>query len=127
MYNTGKVFAGIIVFLVLITFPIWYNMALGEAGPVPDLEKAVRGEQCVRDNDYMTTHHMDVLNEWRDEVVRDNDRYETGPDGEEYEKSLTNTCLGCHVNKDRFCDRCHDYAGVKPYCWDCHIDPKELQ
>ena len=30
----------------------------------------------------------------------------------------------CHANKAEFCDRCHNYAAVKPYCWDCHIDTK---
>jgi hypothetical protein len=40
--------------------------------------------------------------------------------------SLSNTCLDCHSNKAEFCDRCHNYASVSPYCWDCHIDnPKE--
>jgi hypothetical protein len=127
MYDAGKIIIGLIVFLVLITFPIWYNMASGEATDAPELEKAAKGEQCVRDTDYMTTNHMDLLNEWRDQVVRDGERYETGPDGVIYERSLSKTCLGCHVNKDKFCDRCHNYAAVDPYCWDCHIDLKELR
>jgi hypothetical protein len=39
--------------------------------------------------------------------------------------SLTGTCLtGCHTNKAEFCDRCHNYAAVSVYCWDCHVDPK---
>jgi hypothetical protein len=127
MYDAGKIIIGLIVFLVLITFPIWYNMASGEALDAPELEKAAKGEQCIRDTDYMTTNHMDLLNEWRDQVVRDGERYETGPDGVTYERSLSKTCLDCHVNKDKFCDRCHNYAAVDPYCWDCHIDLKELQ
>jgi hypothetical protein len=32
--------------------------------------------------------------------------------------------MKCHDNKEEFCDKCHLYAGVTPYCWDCHIDPK---
>lgn len=134
MYDSAKVISGLFVFLVIVTFPVWYNMSTGAAGPAPELEKAARGEQCVRDTGYMRGYHMDLLNEWRDTVVRDGDRFETGaggrlgPYGEAtYERSLTNTCLGCHENKDKFCDRCHDYAGVDPYCWNCHIDPKELQ
>ena len=38
-------------------------------------------------------------------------------------KSLTLECLSCHSNKDKFCDECHEYLKVKPYCWDCHIIP----
>jgi cytochrome c oxidase subunit 2 len=38
--------------------------------------------------------------------------------------SLQNTCMHCHSNKQKFCDECHTYVAVKPYCWDCHIAPK---
>ncbi len=126
MHDSGKVILGLVIFLVLITFPIWYNVAGGTATYRPELEKAARGDECVRDTEYMTGQHMDLLNDWRDEVVRDGDRFFTGPGGERMEKSLTNTCLDCHVNKDKFCDQCHNYMGVDPYCWDCHIVPKEI-
>ncbi len=127
MYNSGKVIVGLIIFLILITFPVWYNIATGKAGYVPELEKASKGDDCVRDAEWMTSHHMDLLNEWRDEVVRDGDRFTTTAEGVRYEKSLSSTCLDCHENKDRFCDRCHDYMGVEPYCWSCHVVPKELE
>jgi hypothetical protein len=35
------------------------------------------------------------------------------------------TCLECHSNKTKFCDQCHNYLDVQPYCWDCHLVPKE--
>ncbi len=127
MHNGGKIILGLVIFLILITFPVWYNIANDKAGYVPELEKAARGDDCVRDSNYMTSNHMDLLNEWRDQVVRENDRYEIGSDGVRFERSLSNTCLSCHVNKDKFCDKCHDYMGVQPYCWDCHIVPKEIQ
>lgn len=127
MYNGGKIVLGLVVFLILITFPVWYNIANDKAGYYPELERPVKGDQCVRDSAWMAGNHMDLLNQWRDEVVRTDERFEVGPDGVRYERSLTNTCLSCHVNKDRFCDRCHDYMGVQPYCWDCHIVPKEIQ
>ncbi len=127
MYDLGKVIVGLIVFLVLITFPTWYNVATGQATYVPELEKAVKGEQCVADTEYMRAKHMDLLNDWRDRVVRERERVHTAPDGTKYNMSLTNTCLDCHENKEKFCDRCHTYLGVDPYCWDCHIIPKELQ
>jgi hypothetical protein len=34
--------------------------------------------------------------------------------------SLEDTCFKCHSNTSQFCDSCHTYAGVQPYCWDCH-------
>ena len=125
MYDAGKVILGIVVFLALVTFPLWYNLA-GEASvTAPELEKA-EGTQCVEDAEWMRGRHMDLLDDWRDEVVRDGERYFVGPDGQRMEKSLSNTCLNCHVNKDKFCDRCHNYMSVDPYCWDCHVIPKEV-
>ncbi|HOP07631.1 MAG TPA: sulfate reduction electron transfer complex DsrMKJOP subunit DsrJ [candidate division Zixibacteria bacterium] len=125
MHDAGKVIVGVIIFLVLISFPIWYNVASKTADYRPVLEKPL-GEACVAATDYMTGYHMDLLNTWRDDVVRKQERFFTGPDGTTMEKSLSNTCLSCHVNKDKFCDQCHNYAGVDPYCWDCHIVPKEV-
>jgi hypothetical protein len=70
---------------------------------------------------------MDLLMDWRDEVVRRGNRNFVAFNGRTYTISLTGTCMGCHSSKANFCDRCHDYAGVKPYCWDCHIDPKLIR
>ena len=75
----------------------------------------------------MRQKHMELLITWRDEVVRRNVRTFKAFDGRVYDMSLTNTCMKCHDNKKEFCDRCHDYAGVTPYCWDCHIDPALAQ
>jgi hypothetical protein len=127
MYDGGKVIIGLLIFLIVATFPIWYNFAGGKADYRPQLEQAVKGEQCVRSTEYMREQHMDLLDEWRDQVVREGDRYETGEDGIKYERSLTHTCLDCHPNKDKFCDECHNYLSVEPYCWACHIVPKEVQ
>ena len=38
-----------------------------------------------------------------------------------------NTCLECHSNKAEFCDACHNYLAVSPFCWDCHVESKEVQ
>ncbi len=127
MQNRGRIIIGLVVFLALISYPVWYNVASGKAGYVPDLEKPADAEQCVRETTYMTAHHMDLLDEWRDRVVREGVRMDESLGGEAVEMSLTRTCLGCHVNKDAFCDRCHDYLEVSPYCWDCHVDPKEVR
>jgi hypothetical protein len=75
----------------------------------------------------MRSSHMDLLNAWRDDVVRRADRVWVGPHGKEYDKSLSLTCMGCHSNKAEFCDRCHNYASVNPYCWECHVAPGEAK
>jgi hypothetical protein len=126
MYDAGKVIIGIVIFLVLITFPVWYNIATGKATYVPELEKASKGEQCVAETEYMKASHMDLLNQWRDDVVRQGERIYTDAKGNKYNMSLSHTCLDCHSSKKNFCDRCHDYMAVDPYCWECHIIPEEL-
>lgn len=121
MYDTGKIITGLIIFTGLMTFPIWR----GVAGSVPKPEKPTVSRQCVADTQYMRTSHMKVLDEWRDTVLRDGDRSKVTVEGKEYKKSLMLACMNCHSVKKKFCDECHTYAAVKPYCWDCHFVPKE--
>jgi hypothetical protein len=127
MFDAGKVITGLIIFLVLVTFPLWYGALSGQADEVPEVELAagLEGQSCIRDAEYMRSSHMEMLNEWRDRVVRDNERIYEAPDGRTYVMSLQNTCMSCHANKASFCDRCHGYMGVTPYCWKCHIEPTE--
>ena len=129
IYDKGKVMAGLVIFVVLMSFPFWYN--LGKAAPAPEViltEKAKAAGECVRSTEYMKAEHMQLLDVWRDTVTRDGKRIYVNAKGNAYYMSLSKTCLDCHSNKSEFCDRCHDYASVSPYCWDCHIDnPKELK
>ena len=122
MYDAGKIIAGIVIFLVLLTFPVWYVAATGEADSVPEPIIITEEKQCIESAEYMKENHMAMLNEWRDKYVRDGVRTYVASDGKEYLMSLTGTCLGCHPNKTEFCNPCHDYTGVDPYCWDCHTE-----
>lgn len=127
MSDKKYIIIGLIIFVVIVTFPLWYNR--GKAAPVPELiltDKAKAAKVCVRSTDFMKAEHMRLLDVWRDAVVRRGAKIYVSPDGKEYTMSLSNTCLDCHSNKAEFCDRCHNYASVRPYCWDCHIEnPKE--
>jgi len=123
MKDKKKILAGLAVFIVVISFPFWFN--LGKAAPAPELEltaKAKAAKSCVMATEYMTAEHMQLLDVWRHNVVRGGERMFVNPEGKLFNMSLSNTCLDCHSNKEKFCDRCHDYASVRPYCWDCHID-----
>ena len=126
MYDAGKVLTGLAAFVVMVTSPFWLRVADGAraAGP-PDLQIATEAKKCVAGTEFMRRHHMEMLNSWRDDVVRHDDRRYVGSDGTEYDKSLTGTCMNCHSNKREFCDRCHEYSAVSPYCWDCHVAPEE--
>lgn len=125
MHDAGKVLAGLVVFLAIAASPAWYQALKGEAVGPPDLKIESESPVCVATTAYMRSLHMDLLNDWRDEAVRDGDRIYVGLEGVEYDKSIGGTCLGsCHSNQEEFCDRCHEYVGAEVYCWDCHAEQK---
>ena len=119
MRDKGTIVAALVVFLALVTSPVWYNLITGEKPPL-ELRYPHEGGRCVEDTAYIRTSHMQLLRDWRDEAVRDGDRIYTASDGRHYDKSLSGTCLSCHVEKEEFCDRCHDYVAATIHCWDCH-------
>ncbi|NIM52680.1 MAG: hypothetical protein GTO22_26115 [Gemmatimonadales bacterium] len=124
MRDRSKILTGLAVFLVVTAFPVWHTLvATGDAAR-PDLELPEDATQCVEDTEYMTANHMDLLNQWRNAVVRDGERDYTSSSGETYVMSLTGTCMDCHSNRDAFCTRCHNYANVEPRCWNCHVEPE---
>jgi hypothetical protein len=127
MYDSGKIIFGIIVFIALFTAPIWLNISAGKSSEIKPVLKYPAGEStCIKSKDYMRAFHMDMLNTWRDKVVRLNDRL-IDFHGKPTEMSLTKTCLKCHSSSADFCDQCHNYLGVTPYCWDCHVKPEEVK
>lgn len=122
MYDASKIVLGLAIFMVLITFPFWFSIASEKSGYVPEPKLPVSEEECVESKEYMKALHMDLLNQWRDAVVRRGDRVYVSSAGKRFEMSLTGTCLKCHEEKTEFCDKCHDYVGAEPYCWDCHVE-----
>ena len=127
MKDKKWIILGLVVFFGLVSFPLWYNLLVkaGQAAPAPQLiltEKAKAAKQCVMTTEYMATEHMHLLDLWRYSVVRKAESEFINPEGKVFEMSLSNPCLDCHSNKTEFCDRCHNYASVRPYCWDCHIE-----
>jgi hypothetical protein len=126
MYDAGKIVAGLAVFVVLATSPLWYN-ALSAAPPDrPELQLPTNNStECVESTEYMRSNHMDLLDTWRDRVVREDIRtYTSELSGKSFNMSLSDTCIDCHNNKEQFCDACHTYSAVTPYCWDCHVIPE---
>ncbi|MEW5734571.1 MAG: sulfate reduction electron transfer complex DsrMKJOP subunit DsrJ [Thermodesulfobacteriota bacterium] len=136
MYNTGKIITGLVIFFVVFTFPFWFNGAKAVPAPKPSLDTPKINElkaasedgtvTCLMPTEYMKSEHMVILNEWRTADVRRAD-YTASYNGELYPMSLSKTCMECHSNKADFCDRCHNYASVTPYCWNCHVEPKKAE
>jgi hypothetical protein len=125
MYDKGKIITGVVIGLLLLTFPLAYLAASGDGGYVPEPEIATDEQQCVESVEFMRENHMTLLDEWRTTVVRGGDRTYVAVDGTEYFIGLTETCLDCHSNKAEFCDTCHSYSGTEPECWSCHVTGEE--
>jgi len=129
VYDGKKIITGLVIFLGLMTFPFWYSR--GKVIPPPELKldtpaiQKLAEKRCVEPTPYMRASHMTLLDSWRDSAVREGHQVYAASDGKKYSMSLSNTCLGCHSNKEKFCDQCHNYSGAKPVCWSCHIVPKE--
>ena len=123
MRDRGKIVFGLVLFVAVVTFPVW--RALGDdASSRPELAKPVQGTQCVEATEWMAANHQQLLDQWRDAVVREGRTTHTSStDGAQHEMSLSKTCMGCHGNQETFCDRCHTYADVQLTCWNCHLDP----
>jgi hypothetical protein len=70
-----------------------------------------------RPREFMRFHHMDLLKEIRDEVLREGI-------GIEVSRGLER-CRTCHENRERFCNACHDAVDLSPDCFDCHYYPAD--
>ncbi len=125
MSNRIMIVVLLVCALLVATFPFWYGKIGQTVGSQPKLEAPPGGEKmCVESTEYMREHHVELLKQWRDSVVRDGVRTYRAKDRQEYTISLSNTCLRCHSNKEKFCDQCHSYVKASPKCWDCHVTPK---
>ena len=130
--NKNAIITGLIIFVLAVLAPFWFNMITAtQAAPEPELlGKAKTEKNCVLNKYEMRANHMALLDEWRDSVVRNADRMYESANGHSFNMSLStgeNSCLGCHEDKTKFCDKCHTYASVDPYCWECHTNPKEIR
>jgi hypothetical protein len=125
MYNAGKVLIGILVFVVFFSIPFWLNFGKVEALPKPELPKDE--QKCIEDTAYMKAYHMQLLHKWRTQKIREGKVYHINQEGKLYIMSLQRTCMKCHSNKEKFCDRCHQVVVTHPDCWRCHIAPEEVK
>ena len=63
---------------------------------------------------------MQLLDEWRDSVVRKGNSLYKASDGKNYVMSLQNTCMNCHSDKNETCNACHNNIAIKHTCDGCH-------
>jgi hypothetical protein len=125
MRDAWKIAGGTALFVALALAPVWQRAGAQRAErPAP---KIARPEaRCVAPRELMRVSHMQVLDGWRDAVVRGGaSRTATTAEGHQVARSLSGGCLECHPNQREFCDRCHDDLLVRPVCWSCHQEKRE--
>jgi hypothetical protein len=121
MYDRKFINIAAVIVVVLFTSPFW----LSTGGYVrPPLELPANASECIEPVEFMRAQHMTLLNEWRDQALRNEKRIYVASDGRRWEISLQNTCMQCHSNSEKFCDTCHVSNSVRIDCWKCHIRPE---
>lgn len=125
MYDQQYVIPGIIILLLLLFSPLIYDASVGAQVKEPELAKA-KATNCVEDTEWMLANHMELLKHWRTLRVREGQTTYKTKYGT-FNLSMEETCFKCHTSSEEFCDKCHHYAGVDPYCWQCHNTPKIVE
>ena len=71
MYDSKPIITGIIIFLVIFTYPLWSNIGSASTPPKPDTKPALEYakkanllQTCVLGKDYMRTSHMVLLDNY---------------------------------------------------------------
>jgi hypothetical protein len=119
-----RIAAGLGLFVAVALAPVWQRAASARA-PRPAPRIARPGTRCVAPPEVMRASHMQLLDGWRDAVVRGAGRTARAADGRPVTRSVSGTCLECHPNQREFCDTCHGDLAVQPVCWECHHERKE--
>jgi hypothetical protein len=88
MYNKSLVLTIIVVVLLIVVTPFLYWRVSPGALLPPKPEPPPGGEKrCVESTDFMRKHHVDLLEEWRQSVVREGHVKYVASDGKEYDES----------------------------------------
>jgi len=72
--NTRRQVIAVIILLMIILFPFGYSVychAFSKTSPQIPKRPDKKYDQCVKDTVYMRYHHMDLLNDLRDQAVRE--------------------------------------------------------
>lgn len=128
MRDGKKIIPCLLIFLTVTAYPFLHNSVSEKTGYValkPELPKDEK--ECVEPKEVIRINHKDLLDQWKTSVVRNGVRIYEAKNKRRYLISLNCTCMRCHADKTKFCDRCHEYMAVtNNKCWDCHMSPKQV-
>ena len=111
----------VVVFIAIILAPFGYSMVrpvLTQGSPADDVFLELPdGGECVRETSYMRFHHMNLLKDTREDVIRHGIRGEITLGG----------CRECHTYRGQFCNQCHDAVTLNLDCFGCHYYPDSAE
>ena len=109
-----------LVFVLIILAPFGYSLVrpvFTQGSPASRVFLDIPDEgECVRDTEYMRFHHMDLLKQTREDVVRRGIRGEI----------TFARCRECHTYREHFCNRCHNAVTLHLDCFGCHYYPESV-
>ncbi len=113
MYDSGKIIAGLIIFVGLFTSPFWYDTSNGKALERPQLVLPSNPNQqvCVADSEFMRCDHMVLLNDWRSQVVRDGKTDYMSNTGKEIRNEIYKNMPGLSP------EHCRVLRSMPQLCW----------
>ena len=90
MYKGGRIIAFAALFCLAVLSPFIVNLANAAPAPETSLDtpaiNAQQTKECVASTEYMKDNHMQLLDEWRNDVVRDGSRECESASGQVYEE-----------------------------------------
>lgn len=79
MYKNRRIIAGIIIFVAILVIPFLYNWGKSNKGPEINLNtrtiNQLAAKQCIEPTAWMRANHMKLLDQWRNEFVRDGKQF----------------------------------------------------
>ena len=61
MYDGRKIIPGLILFLGLVTYPVWHNLANGKSNYVPKPKPPADKKECIEPKEAIRINHKTLL------------------------------------------------------------------
>ena len=86
--TTREVVFGLLILVALVALRVFWPTVKAEKIPSPTVKvTAIDSTACIAPTEYMRSHHMQLLNEWRNTGARDNRPYVNAA-GKKFQKNI---------------------------------------
>ena len=65
MYDGNKIIPGLIIFLGIMTYPLWHNTVSGKTGYIPKPKAPADQKECIEPKAFIRVNHKALLEDWR--------------------------------------------------------------